>query len=214
MLQRAPGCDACSRSSSRARSPCRAAAADFTPGAAGVGDPFFPKAGNGGYDVAHYDLDLATSPAHAAADARRAITAATATQDLSRFDLDYRGPRIVSVSVGRRPGAVQPRRPGAGDHARRRNRSGVAVHVAVSYRGEAAQHHRPRRLGRRLDPHRRRRVRRSASRRARRPGFRATTRRPTRRPTGSAITVPKRLKAISNGRLVEPRPRTGPPGPG
>ena len=27
------------------------AAAEFTPGAAGGGDPFYPSAGNGGYDV-------------------------------------------------------------------------------------------------------------------------------------------------------------------
>ena len=33
-----------------------AAAADFTPGSSGLGDPFFPNGGNGGYDVANYDL--------------------------------------------------------------------------------------------------------------------------------------------------------------
>ena len=31
-----------------------APAAVFTPGAAGAGDPYFPNAGNGGYDVSHY----------------------------------------------------------------------------------------------------------------------------------------------------------------
>ena len=36
-----------------------AAAADFTPGSSGLGDPFFPNAGNGGYDVVNYDLELA-----------------------------------------------------------------------------------------------------------------------------------------------------------
>src|SRR5687767_930334 len=34
------------------------AAAQFSPGSAGLGDPFFPFAGNGGYDVQHYFLDL------------------------------------------------------------------------------------------------------------------------------------------------------------
>ncbi|MEL6308778.1 MAG: M1 family peptidase, partial [Chloroflexota bacterium] len=29
-----------------------------TPGAAGVGDPYFPELGNGGYDALHYTLDL------------------------------------------------------------------------------------------------------------------------------------------------------------
>ena len=28
-------------------------------GAAGIGDPYYPGYGNGGYDVGHYDLDLA-----------------------------------------------------------------------------------------------------------------------------------------------------------
>ena len=34
----------------------------FTAGAPGVGDPYFPYAGNGGYDVQHYDLDLTYTP--------------------------------------------------------------------------------------------------------------------------------------------------------
>ena len=34
----------------------------FTPGAAGLGDPYFPLAGNGGYDAGHYDLRLAYDP--------------------------------------------------------------------------------------------------------------------------------------------------------
>ena len=33
------------------------------PGAAGIGDPYFPLDGNGGYDVAGYDLDLRYAPA-------------------------------------------------------------------------------------------------------------------------------------------------------
>jgi hypothetical protein len=62
-----------------------------TIGAPGVGDPFFPLAGNGGIDVSDYNLDLAYDPA-----VRRLEGTATlqvlATQDLSRFDLDLRGP--------------------------------------------------------------------------------------------------------------------------
>ena len=34
----------------------------FTAGAAGAGDPYFPFAGNGGYDVQHYDLDITYTP--------------------------------------------------------------------------------------------------------------------------------------------------------
>jgi aminopeptidase N len=75
------------------------ASADFTPGAATLGDPFFPDAGNGGYDVASYALDLEYSPATHKLDAVAVITA-SATQDLSSFDLDYRGPRITGLTVG------------------------------------------------------------------------------------------------------------------
>ena len=31
-------------------------------GSAGLGDPYYPLDGNGGYDVQHYDLDLAYEP--------------------------------------------------------------------------------------------------------------------------------------------------------
>src|SRR4051794_41852586 len=34
------------------------AAGTFVPGSAGLGDPFFPYTGNGGYDVSHYALRL------------------------------------------------------------------------------------------------------------------------------------------------------------
>src|SRR4029453_14604741 len=33
------------------------------PGEPGIGDPYFPHDGNGGYDVAHYDLDVQYDPA-------------------------------------------------------------------------------------------------------------------------------------------------------
>ena len=39
-----------------------AAAEDFVPGSPGLGDPFFPNAGNGGYDVTHYSLTLSYEP--------------------------------------------------------------------------------------------------------------------------------------------------------
>ena len=40
----------------------QARAPEFTPGAPGVGDPYFPLDGNGGYDVRHYMLDVAYDP--------------------------------------------------------------------------------------------------------------------------------------------------------
>jgi aminopeptidase N len=75
-----------------------AQAAVFTPGSPGLGDPFFPLAGNGGYDVAHYDLELGYDPASNQLSAHAEITA-TATQNLSRFDLDLRGFSISRLRV-------------------------------------------------------------------------------------------------------------------
>jgi aminopeptidase N len=78
--------------------PGLAAARAPSPGAAGSGDPFFPLAGNGGYDVGHYGLTLSYTPASHQLSGRAAITA-TATQDLSRFDLDLRRFTVSSVTV-------------------------------------------------------------------------------------------------------------------
>src|SRR5262245_27367859 len=75
-----------------------AARGAFTPGSAGVGDPFFPRQGNGGYDASAYDIDLTYKPGPQRLRATATITA-VATQDLSRFDLDYRGPMIDTLSV-------------------------------------------------------------------------------------------------------------------
>ncbi|MGV9286708.1 M1 family metallopeptidase [Streptomyces sp. NPDC003719] len=71
---------------------------DGAPGGSGVRDPYFPKAGNGGYDVGHYDLVLDYDP-----DAERLTGTATitarATQDLSAFNLDLEGLDVRKVTV-------------------------------------------------------------------------------------------------------------------
>src|SRR5580765_2829930 len=111
-----------------------AAAADFTPGSAGLGDPFFPNGGNGGYDVANYDLKLAYDPATDALDGKATVTA-KATQNLSRFDLDLRGFQISKLTVNgvaasyTRDGQELVITPAAGI------RSGSTFRVAVDYRG-------------------------------------------------------------------------------
>jgi aminopeptidase N len=74
------------------------AVAAFTPGASGAGDPFFPLAGNGGYEVRHYSLKLDYQPQNEQLAGTTTITA-RATQDLSRFNLDLRGYKVSSVSV-------------------------------------------------------------------------------------------------------------------
>ncbi len=97
----------------------------FTAGASGAGDPYFPFAGNGGYDVKHYDLDITyTPPPPAPAPLRGrfdgvATIRLRATQDLDRFNLDLRGMQVQRVSVdGRRVRAVTPPRAGASVHGR------------------------------------------------------------------------------------------------
>jgi hypothetical protein len=66
-----------------------AAADRYTAGSPGLGDELFPNAGNGGYDVTHYDLALDYDPVSDRVDGQAVITA-TATQDLDQFDLDLR----------------------------------------------------------------------------------------------------------------------------
>jgi len=72
--------------------------AAFTPGSPGLGDPFFPLAGNGGYNVSHYGLNLSYEPSTNQLTGTATITA-TATEDLSRFDLDLRGFSISRLDV-------------------------------------------------------------------------------------------------------------------
>src|SRR3954454_9137140 len=84
-----------------------AATASAAPGigAPGLGDPFFPQAGNGGYDVGNYALKLSYDPAANRLEGTATITA-TATQDLSRFDLDLRGFDLGTITVAGAPAAA------------------------------------------------------------------------------------------------------------
>ncbi|MEO5574924.1 MAG: M1 family metallopeptidase [Gaiellaceae bacterium] len=111
-----------------------AAAAEFTPGSSGLGDPYFPNGGNGGYDVAHYDLELSYDPATDVLDGNAVVTA-RATQNLSRFNLDLRGFRISKLTVNgvaaasAREGQELIITPDSGIH------NGSTFHVAVEYSG-------------------------------------------------------------------------------
>ncbi|WP_442932439.1 M1 family metallopeptidase [Micromonospora sp. NBC_01699] len=71
---------------------------NFQPGADGVGDPYFPRYGNGGYDVANYALRVRYDPADDRLSGTATITA-TATADLSRFNLDLVGLTVNKVVV-------------------------------------------------------------------------------------------------------------------
>jgi aminopeptidase N len=64
------------------------AAAPPQPGAAGIGDRYYPDYGNGGYDVSHYDIRLRYQPATDELSGTTTIQA-RATQDLTSFNLDF-----------------------------------------------------------------------------------------------------------------------------
>ncbi len=97
-------------------------------------DPYFPTLGNSGYDVDHYDVGLRYEPPVAVA-GDTTITA-TATRRLPRFNLDFVGLDVESVTVDgapaefRRTGdelVVTPKQP---------IKRGASFDVRVRYAGE------------------------------------------------------------------------------
>nr|WP_239147303.1 M1 family metallopeptidase [Actinoplanes tereljensis] len=115
-----------------------ASSASYAPGAPGAGDPYFPTYGNGGYDVAGYDLNLRYEPKKGYLSGTATI-AATATQDLSRFDFDLARLKVSAVTVdGRKATAAADGNelvvtPAAGI------RNGTAFTVVVTYAGTPGQ---------------------------------------------------------------------------
>lgn len=103
-------------------------------GTSGVGDPYFPLAGNGGYHVDHYDLTLRYDPSsrHLAG---RAVLTARATQHLTRFDLDLHGLKVTGLTVDRT--RAEHRRDGQElvVTPRRALRKGERFRVTVTYSG-------------------------------------------------------------------------------
>lgn len=77
-------------------SPTRAR--QFKPGAAGAGDEYFPTFGNGGYDVTHYVVKVRYDPARDRLSGTTTIRA-TATTNLSSFNLDLAGLTVRGVTV-------------------------------------------------------------------------------------------------------------------
>jgi hypothetical protein len=73
----------------------------FTPGSSGLGDPLYPLAGNGGYDVRRYSIEIDYDRATNHMDSEAEIKA-RATQSLSSFNLDLRGFEIPELEVNGR----------------------------------------------------------------------------------------------------------------
>ena len=70
----------------------------YTPGSVGIGDPYVPGEGNGGYQVRRYDLDVRFNPATDVLQGTAIITA-NATQNLSGMNFDLFGLNVESVVV-------------------------------------------------------------------------------------------------------------------
>ncbi|MCB9451033.1 MAG: M1 family metallopeptidase [Anaerolineaceae bacterium] len=111
-----------------------ALAFDPEPGAEGLGDPYYPDQGNGGYDAQHYTLDLAWDDVSGAIAGTVTIDA-LATQDLSAFNLDFWGFTVSDILVNDTPATftrdggemtITPAQPLAADSA---------FTVAVTYSG-------------------------------------------------------------------------------
>jgi aminopeptidase N len=69
-----------------------------TSGSNSIGDAYFPGLGNGGYDAQHYNLQLTWNDFTNEISGTVTITA-QATQDLSAFNLDFRGFTISHIAV-------------------------------------------------------------------------------------------------------------------
>ena len=89
--------------------PLASAGGGASPGSSGLGDGYLPLAGNGGYDVGHYDLQIRYAPDTNKLFGRATITA-SATQGLSRFNLDFVGLHVTSLTVDGVEAAWQRRR--------------------------------------------------------------------------------------------------------
>jgi aminopeptidase N len=104
------------------------------PGGPGIGDNYYPDYGNSGYDVGHYDIRLRYTPATDKLTGTTTILA-TATEDLSRFNLDF-VLDVSSVRVNNRPATFARE----GDHElvvtpARTLAKGAAITIVVQYSG-------------------------------------------------------------------------------
>ncbi|EFL26339.1 LOW QUALITY PROTEIN: putative metallopeptidase, partial [Streptomyces himastatinicus ATCC 53653] len=106
-------------------------------GAPGVGDPYFPLAGNGGYHVAHYGLTLGYDPSSRHLTGKAVLTA-RATQRLTRFDLDLKGLKITGLTVDRARAAYKRSGQELVVTPRRALHKGQTFRVTVTYQGKPA----------------------------------------------------------------------------
>ncbi|MFI6234609.1 M1 family metallopeptidase [Micromonospora sp. NPDC050784] len=104
------GCDSTAPETALPPSASPTPARTFTAGADGVGDAYFPTYGNGGYDVARYTVKVRYDPAKDQLTGTTTVRA-TATANLSTFNLDLAGLTVSAVTVDGAPAT----------HSRKRN---------------------------------------------------------------------------------------------
>lgn len=181
--------------------PARAAKAVV--GAPGVGDSYFPLDGNGGYDVRHYDVRVRYDFARRRLVGRTVLTLVPEVR-LRRFNLDLLL-RATSVRIDGRPASFRARR----GHElvikpRRPLRAGRAVKVAVRYAGFPERHAYAGESNWLADRHEV--VTMNQPHMA--PWWFPANDHPSDRATFRiAVTVPRGMSVISNGRLLERRAR-------
>ena len=104
-----------------------------TVGKPGIGDPYFPRDGNGGIDVQHYDVRVTYGFANGRLKGR-AVLRVVPTQDLSRFNLDLLL-RATSVKVAGKKAKFRKAGHELVITPRNLLRRGKAVRVVVDYEG-------------------------------------------------------------------------------
>jgi aminopeptidase N len=107
-------------------------------GSPGIGDPYFPLAGNGGYKIDHYGIHLhyrfASGMLHGVTHIK-----AHSTQGLTRFNLDFML-NVTKVTVGGLPASFRKGLPGElVVRPRRAIRAGRPFNVTVTYFGNPAK---------------------------------------------------------------------------
>ncbi|MET8360168.1 M1 family metallopeptidase [Micromonospora sp. NPDC005171] len=104
------GCDSTGPATAVPQSASPTPSRTFTAGADGVGDTYFPTYGNGGYDVGRYTVKVRYDPAKDQLTGTTTVRA-TATANLSTFNLDLAGLTVNAVTVDGVPAT----------HSRKRN---------------------------------------------------------------------------------------------
>lgn len=110
-----------------------------TPGTTGLRDPYFPRLGNGGYDVLHYDLRISYTRDSERSSGQHlrgtATLLARADQDLTAFRLDLHGLDIEKVTVDGEPTRVSRNADDVTIRPRRDLRKGHEFRTVVRYSG-------------------------------------------------------------------------------